>query len=192
MEYQRSVVRTFAFVCCAFVSCSDTALPPAVFPGVIMPLRVNNMWEYEVTILDRAGSTIGLFIDSTRIVAEREIADEKWFVDDDGVVQMNRSDGRWIFSGVAYLAEKYPAMLNDTYMLSDSVTMIYVAGVNEPVRLPIGTFSTYVYRRTRGGVLTAELYFAPNTGLVKLDRYSSDADGVYRSESRLLRSIHLQ
>ncbi len=188
------LVTLMSCVCICFValSCNETAIPPAGSSNVIMPLRVNNTWEYEVILFDTAGNRTASFRDTMAIVAELEIGAEKWFVDDDGVIQMNRATGRWVFSGVPYLAEKYPASLNDAYMLSDSITVVYVAGTGETVRVPYGTFSTYVYRRIRNGVLTAELYFAPNTGLVRLDRYSLDADRVYRSESRILHSTHLQ
>lgn len=179
-------------ICAVMQSCNGSVVPPVVSSDVIMPLHVNNVWEYEVTLFDADGNRIDSFLDSLHIVEERQIADEKWFVDDEGVLQMNRHDGRWIFSGNPYLAEKHPAMLNDRYSLPDSVTTVHVIGTHEGVQVPFGTFSAYVYRRTYEGELTADLYFAPNTGLIRLDRYSRFAGRVYLSETHVLRSAKLQ
>jgi len=193
MKSRLQVVPLIAIATLGFLaaSCKEESVEPtASNPGTIVPLKVGNQWVYNIAELDYTGRVISESHDTLSIVNSTTIGTETWFEDNAGILQTNRADGRWLMSGSPYLTEKYPAKLNDAYVVMDSLTGISarVRGVSETVVVPKGTFSSYIYRWTRisDGDPVADFWYVPNVGLVQSETYTRSARGLYVSSRKTL------
>ncbi len=160
--------------------------------GEIVPLKVGNQWTYKVKIFNQSGTVTDSSFETVKIVNELLIVNELWYVDNDGNVQTNRADGRWVRSDVEYLVEKFPCKLNEMYRLVDTVTFVRVKGVDEPVNVPAGRYLTYIYQWMRNGFLVGDFYYSPNLGMVKSEKYMQEGTGVYLLETKELISYALK
>ena len=167
--------------------------PERIIPaGEIVPLKVGNQWTYKVKIFDEFGTVTDSSHETVKIMNEVVIENELWYVDNDGNVQTNRADGRWVRSDVAYLVEKFPCKLNEMYRLIDTITFVRVRGVDEPVSVPAGRYLTYIYQWMRNGFLVGDFYYTPNVGMVKSEKYMQRGGGVFLLETKELISYALK
>lgn len=174
-----------------FSSC-DPAADRIILDGTIMPLKVGNEWAYRVRIFDESGAVTDSSYDTVKVVREVVINNEIWYVDNDGNVQTNRTDGRWVRSEVPYLVEKFPSRLNEMYRLIDTVTIVRVRGVDEPVSVPAGRYLSFIYQWMRNGFLVGDFYYAPNVGMIKSEKYMQQGTGVFLIERKELLWISLK
>ena len=167
--------------------------PLRIIPtGTIVPLKVGNEWGYKVRIYNQSGAVTDSSYDTVKVTREIVIDNELWFVDNDGNVQTNRADGRWIRSEVAYLVEKFPCKLNEMYRLVDTITTVRVRGVDERVRVPAGTYLSFIYQWMQNGFLVGDFYFSPNVGMIKSEKYMQQGSGVYLIERKELMWVGLK
>jgi hypothetical protein len=182
------------FIALFLFSCADSSVAPPE-TGVIMPLKVGNVWVARLRAVDKNDSTIKDLVDTLMIIDEFTHNGETWYGASDGDSYINRADGLWKAPrgnmDCQCKVAKYPAQKGDTVhvgqlpvLLSgpggyDSVATI-VTAVNMPTTVPAGTFNVYRYQPMpvlpAGAILAAEerLDFAPNVGLVRRDiRYAA-------------------
>ena len=194
---RHNVAASLVVMCAVlFLSCdnNDSPLDTTTDPGTIVPLKVGNQWVYRSNVYDASGSVIDSFLDTVKIVRSKTIGTETWYEDNTGRTQTNRADGRWLYSDSAYLVEKYPAKLNDTYSLAEGSLTVRVRSLDESVQVSQGSHKTHVYSWTRfenaTTVLVGEFFHAPRVGLIRADVYS--ATGGYVSSRQELLSVTLQ
>lgn len=184
--YRRKIALAEIFVSTLlFVSC-DPNFEQDVFTGTIMPLKIGNQWAYKIRIFNELGAVTDSSYDTVKIASQAIIGKETWYIDNEGNVQTNRPDGRWIRSDYPYLVEKFPARLNEFYRLIDTATIVRVRGVDETIIVPAGRYFSYVYQWRRNNFLVADFYFAPNVGMIKSEKYMQSGPGVFMVERKEL------
>jgi hypothetical protein len=165
--------------------------------AVILPLKVGNRWIYKTTDYDSTGTPLRSRGDTTTIVRDTMIGSEKWFIDQGGVVQTNRTTGLHLMdqTGETYLVNAYPATLNQTYRIYGAYGVtVKVMSLNQSVATTAGTFTCVVYewRLTSTGNKLSSLSYSPNVGLAKLETFLLRSDGqVYLGTAKELISVSL-
>jgi len=173
------------------ISC-EKHVGPVPTPGVIVPLKIGNLWAYKIRIFDESGAVTDSSYDTVSVTAQTLIDNELWYIDNEGNVQTNRADGLWVHSGVPYLVEKFPAKLNEFYRLIDTATIVRVSGVDEGIVVPTGRYLSYIYSWTRNGFMVGDFFYAPNVGMIKSDKYAQHGASVYLIERKELVWVSLQ
>jgi hypothetical protein len=190
----KRITLAVALVLC-LASCDDIGTQTEVI-GVIMPMKIGNEWVYKETAFDSVGQPIAIDYDTVRIARDSSLLGEMWFLDNHGILQTNRQDGRWVFAGTPYMTEKYPARLNDSYVVQDSLSGILarVSGANISVVVPAGAYEAYGYRWSRltTANAVADFFFVPNIGMVKAATYSRSSTVTYISSERELMSVTIR
>ena len=176
--------------------CWSPSAPETGSPGVLMPLKVGNMWIGDRTSFGPSGSTT--LRDTLVITGERTIKGETWFVGSDGQMYINRNNGLYTWDSAGcdcdcYTA-KYPSRSGDSILLpealvllpgsTDPVAQIVVERVvtsDTTIQVPAGSYSTYHFRpeiiepKNARLVTPSARFYAPNVGPIRLQRGSDQA-----------------
>lgn len=180
--------------------------------ALILPLKVGNEWTYHITQYNDSGVVINQYDLKYVIISEKVINGETWYVQDQGsqppgvtATMTNRKDGLWYEKGTSefskdmpYLVVSYPATLGKEYLVSRYTNSfdkkIYTVfrsaeSVNWKLTVPAGNFYCLKYvdkLRLEDGSLVQEplnvIYYAPNRGLIKRERYSAGENDLFISE----------
>lgn len=156
------------------------------------PLKIGNSWSYALTpwMTPNADSII-----TESVVADTSINNEKWFLlsiplgdrRTRGDYYRNRSDGLWTMHPQTFskprLVYKYPAVANELYIATPGDTIV-VAGTNESVVVPAGTFNCIAYQRkivigtdSTQAFVFHNTYISPGVGKVKEELFNRDQEG---------------
>jgi hypothetical protein len=118
-------------------------------PDLIMPLAIGNLWEFRVDVYDTTSGTIDTsYLDTLKIVDDTIIQDERWYIDQDGLLYTNKSDGLWRMaaSDQPYLFLKFPATTGQTYSGNpDLGELMEVINTAVQVNVPHGFHICYQY-----------------------------------------------
>jgi len=167
----------------------------------IWPLKVGNQWTIETTVLDSAGEIIEADTVVFELVGDTLIQDETWYIlAVDGMIDpemsplTNRDDGLWHGGPSGGLIFKYPAAVNDTFMVgTDTAT---VESINDTITVPAGTFICYNYKWAGPSDPDRPYqfhYLAPRVGIIKDEEYRKTAGGyIYCNIRWKLLSYSLQ
>lgn len=146
--------------------------------GDLMPLAVGNWWEYKVIKCDSAyGPCYNYreYYDTITIVDDTLITSELWYIDNDGEILTNRSNGLWkILNGQPQLWIEFPVDASNPTQPK----------IKE-ISVPAGIFMCYEF--SYGGTR----YFSPNTGLVK-HVYPTDYYYPFSRKWKELVSYHIE
>lgn len=179
----------------ALYSCDSTN--PTENKQLIMPLKEGNWWLYEISTFDSIGLLVGRQYDTVHVGPAINVSGEEghWVAhhykgfDNDSSIQINRADGLWElkYHPGPWLIYKHPTQKQDTFSIEmtswpdgDGILekrFNETVALQEPVTIPLGTFSTIHYRWHYQEVdsLTHQVlsgfsidhYVAPGIGLIK-------------------------
>ncbi|MEI6089772.1 MAG: hypothetical protein WCR42_04930 [bacterium] len=176
--------------------------------GVIMPLKVGNLWVYKITSYNQDGSLSGISYDSLLIKRDTIINNEKWFIieepqykHNDLIYLTNTDIGLWYKSSEminkSYLRAEYP-IKNATYfietvsdeipeLVNDSLDIWINTGIANNFSSSYGVFNCNKYTAW-GHIRKADRdynpwfveYYSPNLGLLRTEQYKEDANKVLK------------
>lgn len=172
-------------------------------PAEILPLKIGNRWDYEITRYNTAGGIDKVSETKYEITGSISLNDEIWYIqhqgtDDPGVLKylINKSDGLWQKNSPgseASLLSPYPCKVGEEYLVSkyiDSqsgkaveiirrVDEIYrVIAINSEKFHCIMLSDRQQMDNTAIGPNPLNvIYYAPNIGFVRRERYSNDENG---------------
>ncbi|MFH2048068.1 MAG: hypothetical protein ABIJ12_01365 [bacterium] len=160
------------------------------FKNVILPLNEGNIWSFDVSRYNATGGVIEKYSIYNSIGSDTIISNVKWysmyFYDDNSLEKYallkNRVDGLWRRfydeSNAPFKSEelflKYPANVDDYYLIENDTIMVTVISTDTTITVPGGTFNCYLYRFTYeliNSYIISDLYFAPEIGWIKTDNY---------------------
>lgn len=174
----------------------------------ILPLLIGNSWTYGVSLYNEFGDIIEEYEIVYAIMDEVTIADEQWYVQDQGLPApgvktylVNRSDGLWQKSNInspPLRLVQYPIYNNS----SEKVGQFYnsktqktydihrtASSLNVNLNVKAGNFRTIAYLdfiKDDSSALQDTLnliHYAPNKGMIKRIRYKQADNGeLYLSE----------
>lgn len=169
-----------AALACAHAPAAAPAAASGPAPAEYFPLAVGNAWTY----LDRSPQQPGAAQRTVRIVQRDR---DGYFVDDQrGAL---RADGDCLHDRARrLLCRPFSPGASWSSVVGPATTERYeIAGVNETVAVPAGTFQgcVRVRARVRGGGVeqVAEQSYAPGVGLVRLETFVV-VNGVARPQVR--------
>ena len=178
-----------SFVFFLLAGCSEDSTEPSDH-GVLVPMKVGNIWIYQTTDYDENGDisyvsldtfsiTKKYTVDSDDVYLRRaiyHIGDE--YIDEVFGYYSNKSDG-FHFHGFIFddqppgkqslLINKYPTEEGDKFNTMDYEFL--VEKTDENIKIPAGEFSCYKYIKLVDGNTGIE-YCKPGLGLVKAENYS--------------------
>lgn len=164
-----------SLVCLSLIvyGCSSTT-GPADPAGVILPLKVGNMWIFNAT--EYAADTVRRkLIDTLDVRSDTVIGGETRYLFNSQNGYLNRSDGAYAWGlsqgGEPILQFKYPTRAGDSVYYGDATysIMIRVVSTSELVTVPAGHFVCHHYFLTASfGQYDVHYFIAPNIGYVKI------------------------
>jgi len=158
-------------------------------PGVILPLAVNNRWEFLViTFVDNVA--VDTSLDTMTILRDTVIQSETWFIDDAGRIYANRADGLWKLgtTGQPYLFLQFPTTTGAAYSGDPSISEeITVRGTSTLISVPEGFHSCHWYEGISTN-LKYEYYYFQNLGPVMINRIQSELPPVVITSWQLYRA----
>ena len=172
---------------------------PPIGDSYIWPLKLGNVWIYKITEYDTAGIIIQARFDTTKILRDTTISNEKWYqLSESRYFLTNRTNGLWALdlslpSPSPELLLKYPGLVGDGWNYRvpgggpDSLRVTIVS-TSTPITVPAGNYSCYFYRFTEQSLPTrakSEDYFAPNVGPVLEEYFESTTSGSLYKKRRL-------
>ena len=184
-----------------FIACSDDnkGTNPTQTQEV-WPLKVGNQWVGEDTEVDSAGNI--LRVDTTILAVSKDtvIGGERWYIitvngnrDPEVPILASRSDGLWAGGPSGGLFLKYPAAVNDTFMMGSQV--VVVESVHDTVTVPAGTFVCLNYKWPEPSTSERPYqlhYYSPGIGGIKAVEYRKTAGGyIYPNFQSVLISYTL-
>ena len=156
----------------------------------ILPLGVNNAWNFIGTHYDSLGSIIATGSISSNILSDTVIQGTTWYfhnstILDPSVLFAEKADGLWGLSlsptqGFSALFLKYPAIANETYPslhFDTDTSLVVVISTNQAITVPAGTFSCHHYHLSLLGSDIADFYLSPGTGWVRVEIYGKKPNG---------------
>ncbi|HVP36985.1 MAG TPA: hypothetical protein VMT04_08330 [Terriglobales bacterium] len=161
----------------------------------IWPLAVGNEWTFQETEVDSAGNVLSADTSVWAVSKDTMIGSERWYIitvndtiDPEMINPLtNRSDGLWGGGPSGGLIFKYPATVNDTFMIGNQVTI--VVSIHATVMVPAGTFVCYNYEWPEPPSSDRPYqfhYMSPGIGFVKAEEYHKTPGGYiylnFRSE----------
>ena len=145
-------------------------------PVEIMPLAVGNQWVYHSVRSDTLGHVISDTYGTISITGTEVIAEDTWFLCNDGYKYSNRPDGLWKFCQNNVLYRQFPTRPGTSYETgafmdySCAWSWVQVTRTDTVVTVPAGTFHCIAYHA--GDYYTrSDYYYAPNVGLIRSDAY---------------------
>ena len=164
-----------------FSNCSESTEPDVLSKDLI-PLKINNSWNYKQTVYDSSGVIVRVENQSSTIIKDTIILSQLWYSFSDvpdGIWYTNKTDGYWAFvkantgstlNDSSLLVYKYPTKVGDIY--GDADSPIEVVSIDEEITVPAGSFkaihiiinylSSQKYLRD-----SFEIFIAPQIGVIK-------------------------
>jgi hypothetical protein len=167
------------------VSCSNDDNPTNGTPAsVISPLSVGKRWAFRISEVDSNYAIVATTFDTTRIVKDTMVSNEKWYVDNKGNVFINRTGGLWqMVNSFPSLLLKYPCVTGEVYLVGTSVSALLadIGSTSFYVRVPSGNYDCYLYRfrMASDSTLVRVDYYAVDKGLVKSNLFARRSSGTY-------------
>jgi hypothetical protein len=183
----------FLVVLCGCKSNSKVTNPGPV--KQIWPLAVGNEWVSQETEVDSAGNVLYVGTVVLAVSKDTVIGAERWYIitvngniDPEMMNPVtNHSDGLWAGGPSGGLTFKYPATVNDTFMMGNQV--VIVESIHDIVTVSAGTFVCYNYKWPEPPSSDRPYqfhYLSPGIGFVKAEEYHKMAGGYiypnFRSE----------
>jgi hypothetical protein len=202
------ICSAITLVACLAIGCKSSPTS-ATSNNDLMPLKVGNLWMYEIINYSDSGATSVTTYDTITIVSTQVTAGVTMYASNYGESYYYDSRGLWgTAQGIRSFFAKYPLAAGET-MPADSVMItsepspdpIDVAvgiqklvGENQLVHFPDGhIFTCQQYQRDYKGTKYDSIYFTETssyqlgTGLVYEEFYRPNGhNGLYKSESRRL------
>jgi hypothetical protein len=186
MRYIKCLVVVTIILTVAGCATKDPLSPTTSATPTIMPLKVGNMWTYDLKSYNSGSPTpIYDWTYYVKIDSVVTIGDEQWYrarhiiydnvsaYDSTEYYYTNRDDGLWIREtpgGTAYLKAKYPATPSNVYASFNeffgSIPSVTVVDTGMVVSLPQGNYRCYYYRALPAATLEFNEYYQPNIGWV--------------------------
>lgn len=158
--------------------------PTAVSPAFI-PLKVGNQWTYEEVHLDSAGNTHRIDTMVQEISRDTLINGEKWYIlTINGAVDPEigpitiRRDGMWAGGPSGSLQFKYPASVNDTFMMGNQLSI--VESICDTITVPAGVFICHNYKWPEEPASPRPYqyhYLSPGVGFIKAEEFYKTQSG---------------
>ena len=152
MKYKISLILIIAAA--AFMSSCKQSTEVNADPGVIVPLKIGNMWVEKITTYDSLGNTMSTMIDTQKVINDTTIGNEKWYSYTNylgNTLFTNRPDGYYMRYKNAYdrsysitILWKYPAKANESFNVQDASTV--VKSTDDNVTVTAGIFNCFQYR----------------------------------------------
>jgi hypothetical protein len=156
----------------------------------IMPLAMNNQWDFKVVRVDSLGDTLQSLAQSMIIIGDTSVSGTTWYQYQMGFSQStgpfpmmaNKNDGLWAAGPDAgdlpYMLAKYPASVGEIWTNASGSDTFSVEAVDLNITVPAGTYDCmkYVIHRPTGD--STHSYFAPGVGLVKQTFFANDRSEV--------------
>lgn len=124
--------------------------------GVIIPLKIGNMWVEKITTYDSLGNTMSTMIDTQKVINDTTIGNENWYSYTNYLgssLFTNRPDGYYArdrnFYDTSYtitILWKYPAKVNESYNVQDA--NFVVKSTDDNVTVTAGSFNCFQYRHS--------------------------------------------
>lgn len=177
----------------AFIGCKKDN---ATSPDAASNLKVGSQWVYKYTQFNQSGAVVNTVNLTMSITAEQTIAGEKWWVlnitgSTSPSFLRKATNGYVTFkNGLAQLQFKIPAALNDTWRVTFSNSAgdysdYTVKGVNQPVTVPAGTFSTYFIEGYDSNSLEDKVWYNEAQIMVKQQEYDQATNGSMYMDNQL-------
>ncbi|SYZ74605.1 hypothetical protein TRIP_C90233 [Candidatus Zixiibacteriota bacterium] len=119
--------------------------------ATIWPLQIGSQWTYEEIEYDSAGHITAVDTTILAVADDTIIGNERWYIlTSNGIADQeigpitNRNDGLWAGGISGTLQFKYPAGLNDTFMMGSQVSI--VESIHDSITVPAGVFICYNYK----------------------------------------------
>ena len=201
MSTSKSVIYSLIIVTgFLFSNCSESTEPDVLSQDLI-PLKINNSWNYKQTDYDSSGVIYRVENQSSTIIKDTTILSQLWYSFSDvpdGIWFTNKTDGYWAFvkantgsvlNDSSLLVYKYPTKVGDIY--GDADSPIEVVSIDEEITVPAGSFkaihmiknylSSQNYLRD-----SFEIFIAPQIGVIKRMQIGKKPNGnkfiVFKSE----------
>ncbi|MCP4684210.1 MAG: hypothetical protein GY867_02080 [bacterium] len=168
--------------------------PPSDPSGEIMPMEVDNRWDYQVHVYPETGSPYG-YTDSIVINGLDTTDNVVSFVANGNDRFRSRSNGLWYLpasGGDWSLLFKYPVVINETWVTGGAgEARVRLLSKSADVSTPNGDYSCYKYVReylysSRGAEY---IYLVPRIGIVRYEYWDSTNTRV--GELGLLTDLYL-
>jgi hypothetical protein len=158
------------------INCSNKSNPlDSIGRKEIIPLNLDNTWNYHVTAYDTSGNIYFSANISDKIMGDTIINGQRWYYQDKGALYFTiKSDGYYTIDRYAMdtakinLAYKYPCNTGDKYSNWEVVKL------DTQITVPAGNFSCvlYSYRLKTGDSFSYyDVYIKPGIGRIKTATY---------------------
>ena len=159
-----------------YLNCSKESNPVGLnAQKEIIPLNLNNSWNYHITAYDTSGNIYMSVNVSEKINGDTIIENQKWYYQDKAALFCaNKSDGYYTFDKNALdttrinLVYKYPCIVGDKYSYWEVVKQ------DTQITVPAGNFNCvlYSYRlKTSDSFNCYDVYIKPGIGKIKSVQY---------------------
>lgn len=189
------IIFLFALI---MITCSNKSNPvDGTGRNEIIPLNINNTWNYHFTAFDTSGIINFSFNVSDKIMGDTIINGQRWYFQDKGSLFFtNKSNGYYTFDRYAMdtakinLAYKYPSIKGDKY------SYWKVVKSDTQITVPAGNFICvlYSYRlKSKESFSYYDVYINPGIGRIKTVTYGFvDYHPIYVSMIKELISYELK
>ena len=182
---------------CFLICCSDNDFDIDRSTGVI-PLAIDNIWNYESWIFDSTGASYQLASPYSKVTGCVTINEERWFTLENRWVSggtshdtcINQPTGYFRYwQGLTSMVYKYPASVNEEYTFEyfhiDSLYKLKreLTSLDTIIITPSGTFSCIQYYSPRliispyGEFLETDYFIDRSVGIVKWIHYRTTPSG---------------
>jgi len=169
--------------------CSDNPVEPKpIDTSKLMPLAINNKWEYLADYKNSSGSSDRTDLLRITIESDSLIDTLHWFRaynPNTNLFYLNRSDGLWIKENLneARLAFKYPGTSGTIYQSGN--LSVNIQAENIKISVSAGEFNCYKYVTYTTSPTTDSIYyyFAPGYGMILRDLYQFE-NNLYHLKER--------
>ncbi len=159
--------------------------------GDLMPLAVGYQWRFR--IIDYENPVVpDTTYDTVRIVRDTIIQSEQWFIDDTGVLLVNRDDGLWRMNpgGQPYLFLKFPGIAGQIYAadpaISESITIQSTSKLISSL-IPYNHVCYQYISTSADPTVRWDYYYEPGFGPVQFLRYAVGATTTLKEWWLLIR-----
>lgn len=160
----------------------DTSTNPGQAPNEIIPLKVGNYWDFNITHYDESGSITQTMNWHDAIDYNTIIDNQRWYVSKTEYstrLFTNKSDGYYEsqYTGTGSMSApvlkyKYPGKVGDTWEI-DNYTKMRINSTNLKYSIPLGEFSCYEYIYTSNSDLDfyQRILVSPGIGFILNEYY---------------------
>lgn len=159
--------------------------------GDLMPLAVGNRWRFQIINFENPVVPDTTY-DTIHIVGDTLIQSEQWFIDADGRLVTNRSDGLWRIKpgGQPHLFLRYPGLAGQTYTADPAISeSITIQGTSVYVSTGFNIHpDCYHYISTSADTTVRwDYFYDPRLGPAQFLRYEVDQTTTLKERWSLIR-----